>query len=101
MTGTACVFPGRGCVRVGMGRDVLVARPELALAHHRVAADHLGIPLTQLCRHGPAREPVRRDGARPGAERPLRSIAPRVPVYAGGSARQLALTESALATAAV
>ncbi|MEU2249793.1 ACP S-malonyltransferase [Streptomyces sp. NPDC019224] len=55
MTGTAFVFPGQGSARVGMGQAVLDARPELAAAYHRVAEQHLGIPLARLCRSGPAR----------------------------------------------
>ncbi|MFB7941062.1 ACP S-malonyltransferase [Streptomyces sp. NPDC127049] len=56
MTRTAFVFPGHGSQRVGMGKELLARRPDLADAYFRPAEDLLGIPLGRLCREGPARD---------------------------------------------
>ncbi|WP_369260114.1 ACP S-malonyltransferase [Streptomyces sp. R35] len=54
MTRTAFVFSGLGPYRVGMAESLLAHRPGLAATYFRAADDLLGIPLTRLCREGPA-----------------------------------------------
>ncbi|MEV7116291.1 ACP S-malonyltransferase [Streptomyces anulatus] len=56
MIGTAFVFPGQGSQYVGMGSHLLAQRPDLADTYYRTADDLLGIPLSRLARHGPARD---------------------------------------------
>ncbi|MGI5456691.1 ACP S-malonyltransferase [Streptomyces sp. CA-249302] len=54
MTCTAFVFSGLGPYRVGLAESLLAHRPGLAATYYRAADDLLGIPLTRLCREGPA-----------------------------------------------
>ncbi|MFE5889259.1 ACP S-malonyltransferase [Streptomyces sp. NPDC056468] len=56
MSRTAFVFPGQGSQRVGMGRALAERHPEFLASHYRVADEILGIPLSELCRQGPAEE---------------------------------------------
>ncbi|MFJ3515888.1 MULTISPECIES: ACP S-malonyltransferase [unclassified Streptomyces] len=56
MSRTAFVFPGQGSQRVGMGGELVERHPEFLDSHYRVADAVLGIPLTELCREGPAAE---------------------------------------------
>ncbi|MFF4324372.1 ACP S-malonyltransferase [Streptomyces sp. NPDC001568] len=56
MIRTAFVFPGQGSECVGMGRDLLALRPDLAGSYFRAADDLLGIPLARLCLEGSARD---------------------------------------------
>ncbi|MEU3963670.1 ACP S-malonyltransferase [Streptomyces buecherae] len=50
---TAFLFPGQGSQKVGMGLDVIAARPDLVETYYRQADDILGIPLSTLCWEGP------------------------------------------------
>ncbi|MDA3645729.1 ACP S-malonyltransferase [Saccharopolyspora indica] len=54
MNRTAFVFPGQGSQRVGMGRGLLELMPDLAAEYYRRADQVLGLPLSELCWHGPA-----------------------------------------------
>ncbi|WP_216588918.1 ACP S-malonyltransferase [Streptomyces brasiliscabiei] len=56
MTSTAFVFPGQGAQRVGMTDHLLAGRPDLFDTYFRAADGLLGIPLSRLVRHGPARD---------------------------------------------
>lgn len=53
MDGIGFVFPCQGAQRVGMGRDLAEAHPELIGIYCRPADDILGFPLSRLCREGP------------------------------------------------
>ena len=52
MTKIACVFPGQGSQKVGMGLDVLEANPELASFYEK-AGDVLGTDIKTICFEGP------------------------------------------------
>ncbi|WP_093803196.1 ACP S-malonyltransferase [Streptomyces sp. Wb2n-11] len=52
----AFVFPGQGAQRPGMSAELLALHPELAGRYHSVADAVLGLPLSQLCLRGPARD---------------------------------------------
>lgn len=51
--GVAFVFPGQGSQKVGMGRDLVEAYPELAERWFGEADRILGMELTRLCFEGP------------------------------------------------
>lgn len=58
----AILFPGQGSQTVGMGRDVIAARPDLLGS---AAQEVLGWSLAELCERGPESELVRTDRAQP------------------------------------
>lgn len=64
MSKTAVLFPGQGSQTVGMGQDLVVARPE-ARAWFDRASEALGFDLAKVCFEGPAEELTRSDRAQP------------------------------------
>jgi [acyl-carrier-protein] S-malonyltransferase len=62
---TAFLFPGQGSQRVGMGSDLLEARPELFDSLMDLAGEASGLPIRQLCLEGPIEELTRTDVAQP------------------------------------
>ncbi len=61
----AFLFPGQGSQRVGMGSDLLDARPELFERYVDKAGEVAGLPLRQLCLEGPIEELTRTEVAQP------------------------------------
>lgn len=65
MATTAFLFPGQGSQKVGMGRDLLKARPDLAARYFDAADEILGLPITRLCFEGPEDELRRTENTQP------------------------------------
>lgn len=65
MTKIACVFPGQGSQKVGMGQDVLDAHPELGSFYDK-AASVLGTDIKTICLEGPKEELMQTQHAQPG-----------------------------------
>jgi [acyl-carrier-protein] S-malonyltransferase len=65
MGATAFVFPGQGSQRVGMGTDLLAARPEIFDRYFNLADEVSGLPIRKLALEGPIEELTRTDVTQP------------------------------------
>jgi [acyl-carrier-protein] S-malonyltransferase len=65
MAKTAFLFPGQGSQRVGMGADLLEARPDLFDRYVDQAAEAAGLDVRKLCLEGPMEELTSTDAAQP------------------------------------
>ena len=65
MAKTAFLFPGQGSQKVGMGSDLLEARPDVFDRYLDEAAEASGLPLRQLCLEGPIEALTATDAAQP------------------------------------
>jgi [acyl-carrier-protein] S-malonyltransferase len=65
MGNTAFLFPGQGSQKVGMGSDVLEARPEVFDRYLDAADAASGLPVRQLCLEGPIEELTKTEVAQP------------------------------------
>jgi [acyl-carrier-protein] S-malonyltransferase len=61
----AVLFPGQGSQKVGMGSDLLEARPELFERYMDQADAASGLPVRERCLEGPIEELTRTDVAQP------------------------------------
>lgn len=62
---TAFLFPGQGSQKVGMGSDVLDARPEVFDRYLEAADEASGLSVRQLCLEGPIEELTATEVAQP------------------------------------
>jgi len=62
---TAFLYPGQGSQRVGMGADLLEARPEVIERFFAAATDASGLDIRTLCLEGPIEELTRTEVAQP------------------------------------
>lgn len=62
---TAFLFPGQGSQKVGMGSDLLEARPDLFERYVDKGGEVAELPLRELCLEGPIEELTRTDVAQP------------------------------------
>ncbi|MEA2159679.1 MAG: [acyl-carrier-protein] S-malonyltransferase [Solirubrobacteraceae bacterium] len=65
MAKTAYHFPGQGSQKVGMGADLLEARPEVFDRYLEQANEASGLPIRTLCLEGPIEELTRTEVAQP------------------------------------
>jgi [acyl-carrier-protein] S-malonyltransferase len=65
MGNTAFLFPGQGSQKVGMGSDVLEARPEVFERYLDAADAASGLSIRQLCLEGPIEELTKTEVAQP------------------------------------
>ena len=65
MGATAFVFPGQGSQRVGMGAELLEARPELFDRYFDLADAASGLPIRKLALEGPIEDLTRTDVTQP------------------------------------
>lgn len=62
---TAFLFPGQGSQKVGMGSDLLEARPDLFESYVEKAGEVAELPLRQLCLEGPIEDLTQTNVAQP------------------------------------